>query len=47
MKLEETTEPRNIIGIILPERSVEHVCSALRKYEVRCEQPGKYMTLKG
>lgn len=34
MKLEATDGPRNIIGIMLPERSAEMVCDALRGYEV-------------
>lgn len=35
VKLEATDGPRNIIGIILPDRSVDRVCDALRGYEVR------------
>lgn len=35
VKLEATDGPRNIIGIMLPERSAEMVCDALRGFEVR------------
>ncbi|CAM9995772.1 unnamed protein product, partial [Ectocarpus fasciculatus] len=38
IKLEATDGPRNIIGIILPERSVESVCDALRGYEAELEK---------
>lgn len=34
IKLEAIEGPRNVIGIILPERSVDRVCEALRNYEV-------------
>ncbi|CAM9139917.1 unnamed protein product, partial [Pylaiella littoralis] len=38
IKLQATDGPRNIIGIILPERSVENVCDALRGYEAELEK---------